>query len=89
MITEEIKTPNGLGTWIDVYFEVVNFISIKLNKDGIDEFIEKIIRESGRNGLKTLASDLTNEFEAKFDDEYWVENDFYDEIEKFLKEKIK
>ena len=82
--------PNGFASWQETHFEVVDYLVHSLTEEQEPEFktmADKRQAEQGRNGLFALAVELTDEFENKYTGDPWIERDWYDAIEQFLKEK--
>ncbi|MFW6272925.1 MAG: hypothetical protein ACOC2U_04005 [bacterium] len=83
-----MKPVNGLTSWHETHFEVVDEIVRRLNFDKKQETpISKHYEKVGRGGMYDLAKDITDRFEEKYKDFEWDGN-FFDEIEKFCAEEL-
>lgn len=85
----EEKFPNGFTNWQETHFEVVSQLTDILNQDE-DTWPDKLCLISsmqGRGGMYELAENLTDEFERLHADTVW-DGEFYDEIDKFIEEKL-
>lgn len=86
--------PNGFISWQETYFEVVDSLSGILRLDsfqhGSKEFkwLTEEYDNGGRGRMYELAEEWTDEFEKLNEDREW-DGQFYDELDEFLKEKIK
>lgn len=77
--------PNGFPSWHETHFEITGWL---LDKRRIQNSLSnRTVMTAGFNGLKDLAKDLTNEFETLHKGEQWIDKDWYDEIDEFLKKK--
>lgn len=83
----ESKFPNGLTSYLETYYEIVDSIRIYLEYSKINK-VGKIYESQGRGGLYELAEELTDKFELLNKDREW-DGDFFDEIEKFINEELK
>lgn len=78
-----MKPVNGLTSWHETHYEVVDEMTRRLHKDeDCTQPISKFVEQNGRGGLYELAEELTDEFEEKFKDYEW-DGEFFDEIENF------
>jgi hypothetical protein len=76
--------PNGFSSWQETHFEVVTYLTQRLDYSGS---ISNLAREEGGLGrLYELAEDLTDEFEFKYEGKEW-DGDYLDTIDEFLKTK--
>lgn len=87
----QIKFPNGFTSWMETHHEVVTFIAEQRVKVSVsDNEINETADMHGTTGLYRLAEEWTDEFEDKFNDHDWSEGEnFFDEIETFLNNKLK
>lgn len=79
-------------SWKETHYEVCAAIErvLRVNIPSSKSIVIKRQETQGHTGLYELAEELTNEFEAKYKGTEWgMELEFYDEIEKFLEEKLK
>jgi hypothetical protein len=80
--------PNGFDSWIETHFEIVSYITTEISKDKFDsKLVETRHEEQGKCGMYGLAEELTDEFEELNKGREW-DGEFFDEIEKFIKEKL-
>jgi hypothetical protein len=79
--------PNGFPCWQETHFEVVSYMTgdINNNPGGV---VETLRSSDGTGALWQLAEDLTDEFEKLNKNREW-DGEFFDEIEKFMEEKLK
>lgn len=78
----------GLDTsWKEAHFEVVAAITRSLDSGSPSQKLLDISEKQGTGGLYELAEDLTTEFECLHADRQW-DGDFFDEISKFLEQKL-
>lgn len=83
-----MKPVNGLTSWHETHFEVVDEIVRRLNFDEKQETpISKLRNKLGRSGMYDLAEDITDRFEEEFKNFKW-DGEFFDEIEKFCIEEL-
>jgi hypothetical protein len=81
---ENKKLPNGFSSWQETHFEVVTYLTQRLDYSGS---ISNLAREEGGLGrLYELAEDITDEFELKYEGKEW-DGDYLDTIDEFLKTK--
>lgn len=98
---QEARFPNGVTSWKETHFEMVASITVLRGGepflcpgdilplvDKIHPFIQKIDDTQGTGGFYELAEDWTNEFELKHLNREW-DGEYYDEIEEFVKQKLK
>ena len=82
--------PNGFISWQETHFEVIQAITQEWLKDEPEGLVAERQEEQGHGGLYELATELTDEFEELNKDVLWGEDkEYFDEIEKFLDEKLK
>jgi hypothetical protein len=88
---EQDNFPENKFSWLETYFEVVNFITLEISKETNNSSVIKTIQDKqGQNGLYQLAIKWTQEFEEKDSNEEWGDIfEYYERIELFLNEKIK
>jgi hypothetical protein len=94
MLTQEEinnKFPNGITSYLETHYEVVDFITTMILKNKIENtVIDEVQGHQGIGGLYELAEDLTDKFEKKYKGKVWGEElDFFDVIDEFLKEELK
>ncbi len=83
--TDSEQFPNGFISWKETYFEVVAHLMTTTDKKGS---ISQVAYENGGRGLLySIALELTDEFEQLHKGEEWIDLDFFDTIDAFLKEK--
>jgi hypothetical protein len=87
--------PNGLTSYLETYYEVVDFISLYLSGtnilygiNGSSNKIESLHNSVGHGGLWELAKELTDKFELQYTDEEWIDRDWFETIEDFLKKEL-
>ncbi len=70
---------------IDCYLETHYQICVAVDnlKEG-DGSVAKVFENNGSGGLWRIAERLTDEFERKYKDELWDENDYYETLDEFL-----
>jgi hypothetical protein len=78
---------NGFESWQETHFEVVQVICEEISRDEPRGVVKERHEAQGRGGLYELANELTNEFEELNNGREW-DGEFFDEIEKFLIEKL-
>lgn len=76
--------PNGFSDWHETHFEMVEHIVSSVHLSGSAANIKQA--EQGHGGLYELAEDWTNEFEKKYQGQFW-DGEYRDTIEAFIKEK--
>lgn len=91
--------PNGFTNWHETHFEIVQEIAQRLSALGPvseDCVVQQRQKEQGHGGLYELAQELTDEFEKKYEDVAWGEDEvdgeileFYETIEAFCFNKLK
>lgn len=76
-------------SFLETYYEIVNWISTERNKTELTGIVAKIQEEQGSTGFYTLAKQWTDEFQEKYKDESW-DGQFFDLVEEFcnLKNKL-
>ncbi len=79
---------NGKHSWQETHFEVVSAITHISSMDEPYGIVLNRLNEFGTGGLYLLAEELTDEFEALNEGRVW-DGDFFDEIDEFLKNKLK
>ncbi len=84
---EKIFT-NGFDSWQETHFEISSAIGKEIAKDVMSSVITDVCEKQGRGGLYELAESLTNEFESLHSLREW-DGEFFDEIDKFIDEKLK
>jgi len=72
-----------LENYLETYFEVVSFITDNLDTPKLSQ----LYQEGGKGELWTLARELTDEFEDKYDGKIW-DGGWFDSLDEFLEEKI-
>lgn len=96
-VEPEKKFPNGFQSWQETHFEVSVAFKDKLeiwSQLGLDVKPSNIVEEAqeggGRAEVCSLAVELTDEFEKKYEGVKWGEEelDFFDTIDDFLREKL-
>ena len=80
--------PNGFESWQETHFEVVKEICERVSTDYYGSTIDEVVSEYGHGGMYDLARDLTDEFESLNSGREWGD-EFFEEIEAFLNEKLK
>lgn len=78
---------NGFESWQETHYEVVQAITMEQAKDNPQGLVKERHEAQGHGGLYELALEITNEFEKLNEGREW-DGDFFDEIDKFLKEKL-
>jgi hypothetical protein len=76
--------PNGFSSWQETHFEVVTYLTQRLDYSGSISNLER--EEGGLGRLYELAEDITDEFELKYEGKEW-DGDYLDTIDEFLKTK--
>lgn len=84
---EPDQFPENLDPWIETYYEVVKAIEREMREDELSGVVGLRYAEFGYGGLYDLAKDLTNEFQSMNKGRAW-DGDFFDEIDRFLAEKL-
>lgn len=87
----ENKFLNRITSYLETYYGIVSYISFQI-KEGMSyksEIISNIEYSQGRNGLYILTEQLTDAFENKHKNTAWKEVNFFETIDKFLKEELK
>lgn len=73
--------------YLETHFEVVRRLTMEEHIVGKSNLVFNTLEEKGIGGLYELAEDLTNEFQLKNQDRVW-DGEFFEEIDKFLDEKL-
>ena len=85
---KDYNFPNGFGSWIETYHEVVSFMTLQYERDAdFSSRMSKVSEERGTGGWYELAEELTNKFENLHKGREW-DGDFFDEIEYFLTKEL-
>lgn len=88
----EKKFPNGITSWIETHHEVVEFITLTLEKetdtDNMD-MCNHVKLTQGTGGIYELAEKWTDEFELLHEGNEWGDADYFETIEAFLVDKNK
>lgn len=81
--------PNGFPSWKETHYEVVAFITSHMigHNDSIGNPVFDVHAEQGTGGLYEMAEKWTDEFEKLNKGREW-DGEFFDEIGKFLKQKL-
>jgi hypothetical protein len=81
--------PNGFTSWMETHYEVVQAITIEWTKDEPKGVVKECQETLGHGGLYELAEELTDEFELKYNTEYWSEGlGYFETLENFLSERL-
>lgn len=81
--------PNGFTSWQETHFEIVQAITLEMNKDNPAGIAAERQEQQGHGGLYELAEELTNKFEQKYKGTEWgIEIEFFDTIEEFIKTEL-
>lgn len=79
---------NGFTSWQETHFEIVSAITGEMRKDKFDsKVVDDRYAEQGTGGMYELAEELTDEFEKLNKGRDW-DGEFFDEIAKFIQEKL-
>lgn len=84
--------PNGFESWYETHFEMVKAVlntlenHLEFGKGG--DVIPRVLKEGGTPAVRLFAKQLTDQFEERYNDEFWYENDFEDTIKLFLRDRI-
>ena len=78
--------PNGLESYLETYYEVVSNITGELSENCPK--LGNVYESHGRKGLYDLAQDLTLRFEQQYAPTWFEIYDFYETIDKFLREEL-
>lgn len=81
----EKKFVNGKTSYLETHCLIC--MEIALQKDNELSIAGEIYDLEGTGGIFELAEELTDEFEKLHLNEEWVEKDYFDEIDSFLKSK--
>lgn len=84
------KFPNGITSYLETYYEVINRFTLSWDKDSCNynsSKLQDILNSVGSNGIYELAISLTDKFELLNRDRVW-DGEFYEEINKFLDEEL-
>lgn len=85
-----IDAPNGLLSWVETHHEIVSRINFEILSDNrVSDKMLDVVRKEGRTALYPIGIQWANEFEKKFAGETWVDKEWFDELDKFLEEKLK
>lgn len=79
--------PNGFHGWYETFFEISSRIGIELEKEFIKPFID-FRTQHGHMAVVELAKDLTDAFEKEHPHELWLEDDYWETIDKFISEEL-
>ena len=86
--------PNGFESWMETHHEIVSAMTQELlswNNIPDDKRKSKIMSrlyyEQGTGAMYELAQELTDEFEKEYQGVEW-DGEFFDEIEKFIEQKL-
>ena len=79
------KFPNGITSYLETYYEIVNGITNSLNLSGNKANLTA--ESQGIGELYELAESLTDKFELQNKDRKW-DGEFYDTIDKYLKKEL-
>ena len=76
-------------SWAETHHEMVSAIAIWLNgpEEKQPQVIQELYTSGGTNAMYDLAIDWTDEFQKKNKNREW-DGDYFDEIEKFIDEKL-
>jgi hypothetical protein len=86
---KKYRFPNGFVCWKETHFEVVEAITLEIEKTKPTGTVEERHSAQGMGGLYELADELTAEFETIHKGCEWgVQAEFFDEIDEFLKIKL-
>lgn len=93
-ITETVPTfPNGFQNYIETFFHLSGMIQDNYEKNWNNDNLMNPVKEAqgfgGHMALCELAKEWTAEFEKKYEDEEWIELDWYGSLEAFFDEKNK
>lgn len=78
---------NGFDSWMETFYEIVEYITIERQKDNDTELFKDIQENEGSKGFLLLAEKWADEFEKLNKGRNWEDADFYDEIIKFCEKK--
>ncbi len=79
--------PNGFSCWKETHFEVVEAITLEIEKDKPRGTVNERHEAQGMGGLYELAEELTTEFETIHKGHEW-ESDFFDEMDEFTRIRL-
>jgi hypothetical protein len=80
--------PNGFDNWQETHYEIVSEISFRVHGSMINNKLDAILETQGRVGLYDLAKELTNKFENLYKGEDWIELDYFEAIDEFLRKEL-
>jgi hypothetical protein len=80
--------PNGFTNWIETHHQVVEAITLNLEKDRYEGEVKRRYDAQGRGGIWELAEELTDKFEKLNKNREW-DGEYFDELEDFLTEELK
>lgn len=91
------KTRDSFTEYLETHYLIVEFIEETLNLYfdcnnafyEVESYITKDYTQRGTGSKFEMARQWTDEFQEKYKDEDWLENDWYDTLEVFLNEKNK
>jgi hypothetical protein len=86
-MSTEKHFPNGFESWMETHYEVVEAMTTVLLRDDTSNVVTDRQEKQGHGGLYEFAEELTDEFELMNEGREW-DGEFFDEIEKFLNDKI-
>lgn len=76
--------PNGFTSWMETFFEVVNIMTGMIQKEPMPVGISDLYESQGHCVLYGIAEKLTDNFEVQTQGNNWEEDDWYEEIEKYV-----
>lgn len=86
-MSKEHVFPNGLDSYLETYYEIVDSISFSIDTDKEPSKIYEVQQQQGRGGLYELAKELTDKFENLNKGREW-DGEFFDEIDEFLNKEL-
>jgi len=81
-----MEAPNGIESWVETHYEIVQAITIEWMKDEPIGVVKDRHEAQGHGGLYELAEELTDKFELQNEDNW--DGDFFDEIEIFIQQNL-
>ncbi len=80
--------PNGFESWHETHYLIVSNIERALDAEGDDDNLALELRCShGIGELFTIAAELTDEFERKYENHLW-DGEYFDTLDEFITEKL-
>lgn len=82
------RFPNGFDDWHETHYQMVSAIEREMSKTEPTGRVNDVHLAEGHGGLFTLAKELTDEFEQQYIRQDWIDKEWWDTIDEFIKKKL-